>query len=1068
MAENLPDEVLAHALQQMGIVSFDQLEAAQLEQTQQAKQGATLSLGDMLILQNVITPATLENVVKKVQARAAGGIRQLGPYKLTKKLGEGGMGQVFLAEDTHVGRTVAIKVLLKKFADDHQFLTRFRREAIATGKLNHVNIVCAYTVGEEQGVHYYVMEHCDGEPLDKLLKRAPFIPWEMACGIIMQVARGLKHAHEHGIIHRDIKPENVFICRPPGTAGVSPADGQDGRAPLDILGEGYVAKILDLGLSKDLGNESSSFYTQTGVAMGTPHYISPEQAKGEKQIDGRTDIYSLGATFYHLVTGQTPFTGTTPAIVMMKHLTGQLPNPQDVNDEIPDGVVHIIQRMMAKDAVDRYANCKELLEDLELVIDGKMPSSQAIEFEKTSIAKALRHGAAGVSSAGGQDGRGPGARASLPSGQAGKPGLPPPRGTSRHDPVGVRPAGAVEQRSGRGRESAEPSAPGPANKALICAGIGVGVLVLVGVLTLTMGGGEKPATTGATGDKTKAIVTPGGPVLPPPPALPGVTEATVPADQAESKALDNAWIKSVQAQPPEEQVKRVVEKLKELNPGYSGKEKHRINGNAVESLDIGAGKMSDLSPVRALVELRGLICDGTKLSDLSALKGLRLEDLTIYWGPVSDLSPLRGMPLQRLLVCGLPVRDLSPLEGMPLKRLDVVQSRIRDLSPLIGMPLQYLNIQATAVTDFSPLKDLPLINLSGDFVLERDVAILRSIKTLERINDKPVAEFWSKYPDAGSPKPVAGGWPLHDGKEPIADYAKRVGLPETETLDLGGGVKMELVLVPAGEFMMGGNDGGRSEKPVHKVRIGQPFYLGKYEVTVAQFRTFAAAAPYRTEAERVGAASTWLDRKSDVATKMDGANWKTPGFPQEDNHPACAITWDDAQAFCTWAATLTRRTARLPSEAQWEYACRAGTVSSYNTGYQHSDLNTSGWWNGNSDMHTAAVGRKKPNAWGLYDMHGNVWEWCEDYFNERYYEAAPRDDPQGPPNGRDRVQRGGGFNNQQGPCRSASRGFQAANSPIANLGFRVVAGARSNGKSGAMQPETTNQGLQTAVDTPER
>jgi len=806
----LPDEALAHALQQAGMVTFDQLEAARLEQAAQAKQGHALSLGDVLILQGVITQAILDNVAKKVQARAAGGIRALGEYKLLKKIGEGGMGQVFLAEDTHVGRTVAVKVLPKKLADDRQFLTRFRREAIATGKLNHVNIVCAYTVGEQDGLHYYAMEYCDGAPLDAVLKKVPFIPWDLATGVILQAARGLKHAHEHGIVHRDIKPANIFICRPPGTVGVSPAP--ESHSPLALFAEGFVAKILDLGLSKDLGNESSSFYTQTGVAMGTPHYISPEQAKGEKQIDGRTDIYSLGATYYHLVTGETPFTGTTGAVVMMKHLTEQLPNPQDVNDEVPDSVVHVIQRMMAKDPNDRYANCKELLEDLELVIDGKEPSSVAIDVGKSSVAIARRR------------------TAGVPPAPAGRALL----GTRRHAPVGTGRASPVERRSGREGEQVGGNA--SADKTLIYAGVGVFVLVLVGVLALAMGGGEKPATRAGSGEREEA-------------RTPQTTPTTVPT------------------QPQ----------------------------------------------------------------------------------PIGITSPAPADQTSRTL-----------------------------------------------------------------------------------------------------PKPRGDEWPLHDGKEAIANYAGRLGLPPAQTLDLGGGLTMEFVLVPAGEFEMGSNDGPAEEKPVHKVTIGKPYYIGKYEVTVAQWKAFADATKYQTEAERQNKGWGWKDGKW---ADHVGLTWRTPGFEQTAEHPVVLVSWNDAQEFCKWASKVAhasglRGEIRLPTEAQWEYAARGPESRKYPWGAKedwtllnHADaaMKSAGIeqrWGSSpaNDAHayTAPAGfYKNAASWcGAFDMAGNVWEWVEDRFDANYYKNSPALDPPGPATGNDRVLRGGCWHTSPVNCRSARRAPQPSWGPV--------------------------------------
>ena len=472
----LPDEALAQVLQQAGMVTFDEIEQARDIQKEQAQKGQLVSLGDVLIQQGVITPAILRNVGKKIKARQAGGIKQLGQYKLLRKLGEGGMGTVFLAEDTNVGRSVALKVLPHKLSEDREFLMRFRREAQSTGKLNHVNIVMAYTVAEDQGIHYYAMEYCDGEGLDQLLKRTKFLAWDLATGVTMQVARGLQHAHEHGIIHRDIKPANIFICRPPDIAA-------DTASPMDLFAEGFVAKILDLGLSKDSGRASSSFYTQAGVAMGTPHYISPEQAKGHSEVDGRTDIYSLGATYYHLVTGETPFSGSTPATVMMKHLQEQLPNPQDVNGEIPDGVVHVIQRTMAKDPADRYQNCKELLDDLALVIDGKIPSSRAIDASKSSIAKARRR-AQKEAGAGGRR-RGTGRDAPV-DGTA----LSKRRGTRRQEPVGTKSVRPVDRHSDRDASGEQD----PSNRRpLILAAVGAGVLLLmVAAFLLITRGDESP------------------------------------------------------------------------------------------------------------------------------------------------------------------------------------------------------------------------------------------------------------------------------------------------------------------------------------------------------------------------------------------------------------------------------------------------------------------------------------------------------------------------------------------------------------------------------------------------
>ena len=362
MPQPISDDIFAQTLNLMGAATMDQIESAQRELAESRATNPAVSLADVVVRQGLITQAMRENIEKKALVTQQGGIKQLGPYKILKKIGEGGMGAVYLAEDTGVQRKVALKVLPKKHASDQSFLSRFRREAKATGQLNHVNIVTAYNTGEDMGMHYYAMEYCDGEPLDAKLKREGTLPWDTAVQITTQIARGLKHAHDHHLIHRDIKPANVFWTK----------DG--------------IAKILDLGLAKNIGDAEQSFNTQSGVALGTPHYISPEQARGDRVIDGRTDIYSLGATLYHVLTGSTPFAGSTAGVIMMKHLTEQLPNPQDLNQDIPDGVVTVIRRMMAKKPDDRYANCDALLGDLELILDGKTPAEHGLDEGLSSVA----------------------------------------------------------------------------------------------------------------------------------------------------------------------------------------------------------------------------------------------------------------------------------------------------------------------------------------------------------------------------------------------------------------------------------------------------------------------------------------------------------------------------------------------------------------------------------------------------------------------------------------------------------------------------------------------------------
>jgi len=240
--------------------------------------------------------------------------------------------------------------------------------------------------------------------------------------------------------------------------------------------------------------------------------------------------------------------------------------------------------------------------------------------------------------------------------------------------------------------------------------------------------------------------------------------------------------------------------------------------------------------------------------------------------------------------------------------------------------------------------------------------------------------------------------------------------PEPVKLDLGGGVALELVGVPAGEFMMGSPESERErqpcETPVHKVRITRPFHMGRFEVTNGQYRRF---------------------RPDHHSEYLDG-----------DDQPVLFVSWHDADAFCRWLSARAKRNVRLPTEAEWEYACRAGTTTRFHTGdaarmKDSADLGKAGWYGANARGRTRPVGRKAPNAFGLHDMHGNAWEWCADCYGADYYKASPAADPRGPNDGRAKVLRGGSYRFWTTYyCRSAARYACRPDARECVTGFRVV------------------------------
>ncbi len=279
-------------------------------------------------------------------------IKSLGGFELLSLLGRGGMGAVYKARQTSLDRVVALKVLPPSLARNRDFIQRFLREARAAGKLNHANIVTGIDVGEADGFFYFAMEFVEGESLGARLKREGPLPPAEAISIVRQVAEGLRHAHEHGLIHRDVKPDNVLIDK------------------------GGTAKLCDLGLARSAAAEDSSL-TQTGTALGTPNYISPEQARGEGDIDAHTDIYSLGATLYHLVAGRPPFSGNTAAVVMTHHINDPAPPLTEAAPEAGPGLAAVVAKCMEKSRADRYESMEALAADLDRVARGQAPEALA-------------------------------------------------------------------------------------------------------------------------------------------------------------------------------------------------------------------------------------------------------------------------------------------------------------------------------------------------------------------------------------------------------------------------------------------------------------------------------------------------------------------------------------------------------------------------------------------------------------------------------------------------------------------------------------------------------------------
>jgi serine/threonine-protein kinase len=279
-----------------------------------------------------------------------------GRYKIVRKLGSGGMANVYLAEDQELGRRVAIKILDDRHAADEQFVERFRREAKNAAGLSQPNIVSIYDRGEAEGTYYIAMEYLDGRSLKELIVTRGPAPVSIAIDYARQILAALRFAHRNGIVHRDIKPHNVLV-------------DSDARV-----------KVTDFGIAR----AGASQMTEAGSIIGTAQYLSPEQARGT-QVDQTSDLYSLGIVLYELLTGTVPFTGDTPVEIAMKHLSATPEPPSAKRPDVPHSLDMVVLRALAKDPADRYQSAEEMDADLERVARGLSVSPETEEAATTVL-----------------------------------------------------------------------------------------------------------------------------------------------------------------------------------------------------------------------------------------------------------------------------------------------------------------------------------------------------------------------------------------------------------------------------------------------------------------------------------------------------------------------------------------------------------------------------------------------------------------------------------------------------------------------------------------------------------
>jgi formylglycine-generating enzyme required for sulfatase activity/serine/threonine protein kinase len=1010
-----------------------------------------------------------------------------GQYFVEKHAGRGGMGDVYLGFQKTLKRPTAIKLLRPNRTNSETAAERFKEEMRVVAMLDHPNLVKAYDGGEFDGRLYLAMELLDGETLADYVKRkGPFSP-QRACQICTKAARGLQHAHEAGIYHRDIKPGNIMFTR-----------------------EGKI-KVLDLGLAfapqdviSDGRNESISF-------AGTPDYMAPEQARDPKSVDARTDIYSLGCTLYFLLGGVPPFPKSrfpSVASLMNAHQVEPVPDIRLLNSDVSDELAEILNRMLCKDPIGRPQSAIEVCKLMESVnqsestefnisLDEVRPAQRSTPRSKSrwswafSIAMAtamfllMLYGSTVVLHLSNQG------RVKLTGDTKDISIEATARNGDRfnlqvgHDKTLTLRADEYEMRI-VGRESLE-LAPSQIR-------VPRGGIVFIHVRTIDgepivaednpefPPGHDTALENGQHFDTEPEVATASDPVaatkiLSDPPRITGAQEVI--PQQTKLSDVGDARIEVTPGFVVETWASGLGD-IRGVAVGgnhdfgndpfvYSVTQQAVLRVTAQNTVQSFAKGFEPNRSGRILFDQRGAESGfgGDMFVSAPADHG-EVADLIYRVKPDGTISMFHSGP--NMLAKGAAFGAAGEF-GDFLFVINLGENALWRVDPSSAG-----SSQATGVTSGSWEDDM-IFTAGG--VFGQNAYLTDGIQgKLLRMDASGITTQFADVPgamsiahgegafgdflyvgtfdgkvvrvnSAGEVTPFLTGFGAHspegglrgiDVKDDLMWVTTDIGnlfriapfLPAITTNSIG----MTFVSIPPGEFMMGSpqsESNHQRDETQHLVRLTKSFKIGAHEVTQEQYR----------------------------------AVMETPQSESAlPNEPVRQVSWDEAQEFCRRLSARPEENRagnqyRLPTEAEWQYACRAGTTTEHSFGDDSENFRDYIWIDSNSgdkeldrsvlsmmerekhDLTILAnhsrphpVGTKKPNRWGLYDMHGNLWEWCQDWHAD--LPSVPETDPSGPSSGVFRVICGGSFDGPYEWCRSSSRLCREPSARTDSLGFRLV------------------------------
>ncbi len=945
-----------------------------------------------------------------------------GEYTILDKLGQGGMGVVLKAEHRRMKRLVAVKMIAGAALKSPDAVKRFYREVEAAARLNHPNIVQAYDASEHQGVHYLVMEHVDGKDLAAIVKEKGPLPVAQVVDCILQAARGLQYAHEEGLVHRDIKPANLLVDK-----------------------KGTV-KILDMGLARIGGpadEDDKDRLTASGAVMGTCDYMAPEQAFDTHSADDRADIYSLGCTLYRLLAGKSPYSGDTLVQILMAHREAPIPSLRTARADVPEELDGIFQKMVAKCPQDRYQSMTEVVSALE----GFNSSARDEWTYATGITSQSRAEATRL-------------RSSAASGTA---LAAKQRTADQREETFQRQTGET----GRFRVFAQTLLAAPRRKRTLATTIGLSLLGVVGMVflavTIRVRHPDGKETSVTVPEGSKVTVSEQGDVDVAVKPESGRTTPPVVATKAKAQNRSESEVADLQSWDFD-----VLPRVNLTRDSVAGDWKRDGTTVSTTTSKRYSRIMLPLN-VEGEYDLRVVFArHGAKNNVVSVLIPVGLHQSAVVlggWGPepfvaldcVGGKGPNENATTRPYV--------LAPEHQYTLLAKVRAQDQLAQVDVWLDSCLVIHWQGKESSLDVVKAARLPQ---SQRFGLLANVPTTFHSVQVRMVSGKARWTEAKQAPAAAqatygssAPLPAVAPFDAAKAKQHQEAWAKHLGVPVEETNSIG----MKLALIPPGEFEMGSTpeeqawamEAGKdralradnllecvsSEAPRHRVKITKPFYLAVYQVTQDEYKKVMGVNPSTFTENQMDASAFHppLTGNEVTARQMDGK--KVMG-QLKGCHPVETVTYEDAMEFCRLLSTTpteraARRTYRLPTEAEWEYACRAGTTTRWYCGDDEAGLQECAWFSNSSGRMTHPVGQKKPNAWGLYDMQGHVRQWCSDWYSADYYKQSPPSDPAGPADGRVRVVRGGDWRYNASDCRSACRGYFRPEGHYSTFGFRVVA-----------------------------